>query len=146
MENNEETVETLVFSTIDELEIQQVCAILERNNIPYIRRDSGSGSYINLYMGQSIQEKNVYINEKDYDEAIKLIETFLKEDLNENSKVEFEDVEELKEVIDEEGEEKLKEQYKKMKKSIAMLFYIVPMIGIGILTIVTIINLFANYL
>ena len=54
MEQEKNEVEIL--SSSNEYEINQVCSILEDNNIPFIRKDYVSGSYMNIYFGQSIQE------------------------------------------------------------------------------------------
>ena len=45
--------EVELFSSIIEDEIKQVSSLLEDNKIPFVRRDYGSGSYMNLYYGQS---------------------------------------------------------------------------------------------
>ena len=76
-----------MFSSLDEYEIDQICAILKDNNIPFIRKDSGSGSYMNLYMGQSIQEKSVYVNRNDYDKSMELISPFVSEDKEQEEQV-----------------------------------------------------------
>ena len=73
MEEDKNEVE--IFSSSNEYEINQVCAILGDNNIPFIRKDYGSGSYMNIYFGQSIQDKKVFVNEDCYDKALKLIST-----------------------------------------------------------------------
>jgi len=75
--------EIQLFSSIDEFIIEQVCAILEKNNIPFIKRTDGSGSYINISMGQTVQDKRIFINRVDYDKALKLIEGFTKQEDNE---------------------------------------------------------------
>lgn len=69
-----------LFHTTDEYKLRQVCSILTENNIPFIRRDEGSGSYINLYMGNSIQTKRVFINKEDSENAKKLL-SFLNVDV-----------------------------------------------------------------
>ena len=55
---NEKEVE--LFSSIIEDEVKQVCSLLKDNQIPFVRRDYGSGSYMNLYYGQSFQEKKIF--------------------------------------------------------------------------------------
>ena len=72
-----------LFSSIDECIIEQVCAILENNNIPFIKRTDGSGSYINISMGQTVQDKRIFVNGDDYDKALKLIEPFTKQEEDE---------------------------------------------------------------
>ncbi len=69
MEGKQEEIEIQLFSTSNEYEINQICSILTENNIPFIRKNDGSGSYMNLYMGQSIQEKRIFVNKKDNDSS-----------------------------------------------------------------------------
>ena len=73
MENNTDMKEVKLFSSSDEFVIDQICSVLKENNIPFVRKDHGSGSYMNLSMGQSIQEKVIFVNEKDYDNSLELI-------------------------------------------------------------------------
>jgi len=42
--------------------------------IPYIKKDEGSGSYLRLYMGTSMFEKSIFVDEKDAEKALELIE------------------------------------------------------------------------
>ena len=77
MSKSEELTEVQLFSSIDEYLINQICAILQEKDIPYIRRDDGSGAYMNVYMGSSIQEKRIYVNKKDYEKAIEVIEAII---------------------------------------------------------------------
>lgn len=73
MEEKNEFEEILLFSSLNDYQINEVCAILTENNIPFIRKDDGVGSYMNLYMGHSYQEKSVFVSKKDYNKAIELI-------------------------------------------------------------------------
>ena len=56
---NKENGEIELYSSIYELEINQICAILDENDIPYMRKDYDIGSYMNVYFGQSNKEKNI---------------------------------------------------------------------------------------
>lgn len=78
-----EIIEIQLFASIDEYIIEQVCVILEKNNIPFIKKTDGSGSYINISMGQTVQDKRIFVNKDDYDKALKLIEPFLMQEENE---------------------------------------------------------------
>jgi hypothetical protein len=69
--------EKLLFSTTDELLIQQIISVLNDHHIAFIRKDEGSGSYLNLYMGQSFQKKFIYVSEQDYDLAISFLPDFV---------------------------------------------------------------------
>ena len=93
MEQEKNEVE--IFSSSNEYEINQVCAILKDNNIPFIRKDYGSGSYMNIYMGQSIQEKKIFVNNDCCDKALELISTvFSNENYAEENIQELEEAEE----------------------------------------------------
>lgn len=76
MEEKNEYEEILLFSSLNDYQINEVCAILTENNITFIRKDDGVGSYMNLYMGHSFQEKSVFVSNKDYDKALELIAVF----------------------------------------------------------------------
>ena len=82
MENNKEEIEVEIFTSSNEYEINQVCAILTDNNIPFVRKDDGSGSYINIYMGQSFQEKRIFVSKRDYNKSLELISVFTSNDIN----------------------------------------------------------------
>lgn len=91
MEKSKKESEMQLFSSTNEYEINQVCTILKENNIPFIRKNDGSGSYMNLYMGQSIQEKRIFVNSNDYDKAIEMISSFI------SNEIDSEDVSEVDE-------------------------------------------------
>lgn len=95
MEEKNEFEEILLFSSLNDYQINEVCAMLTENNIPFIRKDDGVGSYMNLYMGHSYQEKRIFVSKKDYNKALKLIsviitnnedETFEEEQQEENDR------------------------------------------------------------
>ena len=56
-----EITEKQLFVSSDKYIIEQVCEILDKNNIPFIKRIDGSGSYINISMGQLIKKMIVYL-------------------------------------------------------------------------------------
>lgn len=80
MEENNEYEEILLFSSLNDYQINEICAMLTENNIPFIRKDDGVGSYMNLYMGHSYQEKNIFVSKKDYDKALELISVITTDD------------------------------------------------------------------
>ena len=107
MENTEEKVEeVLLVASVNDVTINQICAILNDNNIPFLKVDEGSGSYMNVYMGFSNQEKRILVNKEDYEKAKELISPVLttteeegleKDELPEELK---EDAEVVKEKVD----------------------------------------------
>jgi len=102
MDINENETEIKLFCSTDEYEISQVCAILTENNIPFIKKETGSGAYMNLYMGKSIQEKTIIVAKKDYDKALELMSIVTSEDIN------SEEVAELKEEVVDNNQNKYK--------------------------------------
>ena len=88
---NDEENEVQLISNPDEIIINQICAILKDNNIPYIKRYDGSGSYLNMSMGGSIQEKRIYVLNRDLDKAKELIEPFIS---NETGEVNYQEQDE----------------------------------------------------
>ena len=92
----EEKEEVKLFSSINEYEIDKICAILTDNNIPFVRKDAGSGAYLNVYMGQSIQEKIIYVNKSDYEKAQELV--FVVQSDNKDEDNPTEDEEEMEEI------------------------------------------------
>ena len=117
--------EIQLFSSIDECIIEQVCAILNNNNIPFIKKTDGSGSYINISMGQTVQVKRIFVNKEEYDKAIKLIEIFttLEED----------------EELDEDMQKEIN-KYAIMKKIMILLIFGLPILAIVLIFILGITN------
>lgn len=111
MERNENEYEILLFSSVDEYETNQVCAILTENNIPFIRKNSGSGSYMNLYMGQSIQEKTIFVSKKDYEKSLELISTVISNDINS---------EKIPELSEEPEEDNSQKKYKLIRRGFGL--------------------------
>lgn len=62
-----------LYKSADDFLVSQICAILEDNNIPYIKRYDGAGSYLNISMGTSMNLKRILVGEEDYEKAIELI-------------------------------------------------------------------------
>ena len=132
MEEDKNEVE--IFSSSNEFEINQVCAILGDNNIPFIRKDYGSGSYMNIYFGQSIQDKKVFVNEDCYDKALELISTIFS-----NTNFAEEDIQELEGTEENDDSDK---KYKWIKYLLGFFILGVPCI---IVIIAIIFSMLQNY-
>ncbi len=120
MEQNKDKYEIELFSSSNEYKINQVCSILSDNNIAFIRKDYGSGSYMNIYFGQSIQNKKIFVNEDCYEKALELISTILS---NANSLEE--DIPELEETEENDDSDK---KYKWIRYSLGFLILGIPCI------------------
>lgn len=92
MKENKEILEVQLFSSPNEYEINEVCAILTENSIPFIKKQDGSGSYMNLYMGQSIQEKRIFVSIEDYNRALELISFLISDDIDTENEILEEDL------------------------------------------------------
>lgn len=68
--------EKIIYESNDEFLIMQITALLEDNEITYIRKDLGCGSYLNIFMGQTYSTKQILVSEQDYEKAKELIELF----------------------------------------------------------------------
>lgn len=66
-------MEKELYRSTDDFIISQICAILEDNNIAYIKRFDGAGSYLNITMGTTMNLKRIFVSEEDYEKAIELI-------------------------------------------------------------------------
>ena len=139
MENTEEKVEeVLLVASMDDILISQVCAVLEENNIPFVKIDEGSGSYMNIYMGFSNQEKRIIVSKENYDKAGELIRPLLT--TNEEEGLEEEELpEELKEDIEEEKNdiENTKKAYAMLRHIFGFLVLVIPAIIVLIVLIVS---------
>ena len=131
MEGKQEDIEIQLFSTSNEYEINQICAILMENNIPFIRKNDGSGSYMNLYMGQSIQEKRVFVSKRDYDKSIELISSFISNEID----VE-EDISEEKQVSNDSSSNK----YTLIRRCLGFLILGMPILAIILIILALIHN------
>jgi len=68
--------EIKLFSSTDDILISQVCEILKENNIPFIKKQEGSGAYVGVLFGSTIGIKDIYVSEEDYKKAKELIKVF----------------------------------------------------------------------
>ena len=128
-----------LFSSNDEFSIEKVCARLKENNITYIRRDEGAGSYMNVVFGQNtILEKKIFVNEQDYDKAMNLIEFENAEDDDTNIPDELKDIEP-------EDENDMKKYYlpRKIFKIFIIVGFCIPLASMVLFAIIgSIINIF----
>ena len=131
MEEYKEEIEVQLFSSLNGFEINQICVILNENNIPYIIKNEGSGSYLNISMGQSIQEQKVFVNKKDLDKSLELISMFISENINNEIINETEE-----QVEDDERGNK----YKTMKRSLGIAILGFSVIAMIIVIIFGLIN------
>lgn len=92
MKENNENLEVQLFSSPYEYEINEVGAILTENSIPFIKKQDGSGAYMNLYMGQSIQEKRIFVSIEDYNRALELISFLISDDIDTENEILEEDL------------------------------------------------------
>ena len=127
-----------LFSSIIEDEIKQVSSLLEDNKIPFVRRDYGSGSYMNLYYGQSFQEKKIFVNEKDYHKALEIVSSAYNCGTLKDSNDEMEQEENNDEIKEDDDDKK----YYKVKDLFRAYILGMVFISLVVVVIVSIIHMF----
>ena len=135
--------EKKLFEDSDEFLVKQIESILKENNIPYVRKDEGAGSYMNVTYGQSFGlSKAIYVSNEDFEKAQNAIEVFNEQDFSEEDIPE--ELKELPEDIEEEfNANKKYELPKKIFKTYLVLNFGVFGLFLVIGLIVGIIHLFA---
>lgn len=123
-------VEKLLFESTNDNLVAQVCEILKEKNINYIRRNEGSDAYLNIVYGSNTLTK-ILVNDKDYEQAKKILEIF-------NSEEAPEELREDKE-SDEENNKEIK-KYRTMKRIIACIPFIMTIIAVILLIIASVNN------
>ena len=93
--------EKKLFEDSDEFLVSQIEKILKENEIPYIRKDEGIGSYMNVTYGQSFGlGKSIYVSSEDFEKAQNAIQIFNEQDF-ENEEIP-EELKQTQEDIEEE--------------------------------------------
>lgn len=57
----------------DDFEAWTIIDLLEKHNIPCIKKEREAGSYLKIAMGYSVYGADIYVDEQNYDEAMELI-------------------------------------------------------------------------
>ncbi len=131
--------EKKLFEDSDEFLVNQIESILKENDIPYVRRDEGAGSYMNVAYGQSFGlGKSIYVSSENFEKAQNAIQIFNEQDFEEE-----EIPEELKQTQEDIDDElKANKKYgipKEIFKILIMLGFGIPLLCIIIGIIVTVI-------
>ena len=87
--------EKVLIASEDDIFISQICTILKKNSIPYIKNEGGAGEYMTVAYGKNYGiNKVVIVRSEDYEKAQRLIKPIT----NEYDKKDSEEVpEELRE-------------------------------------------------
>lgn len=62
-----------VTSAANDIDAGLIMNLLINNNIPCFKKDNGAGGYMNVYMGYSVYGEDIYVDRKDYEAALNLI-------------------------------------------------------------------------
>ena len=66
--------EVKIFTTFDSFEADQVCATLEYNDIPSVKRIKGSGQYVGILFGHTTtHEVSVYVPGEAVEKAVQIL-------------------------------------------------------------------------
>jgi len=82
--------EKLLYTSSHSLDTIQVEGILKENEIPYIKKSEGIGSYKAISLGSFMSDniQNIYVTEENYEKAQQLVQIFI-----DNKNIEEENVE-----------------------------------------------------
>lgn len=62
-----------ILSTGSEIDAELIINLLRNNNIPCFKKSKGSGGYMNIYMGYSVFGEDIYVDERDYEVALEIV-------------------------------------------------------------------------
>ncbi len=127
--------EEILIVNEDDIFINQICAILKENNIPYIKNEGGAGEYMTVAFGKNNgKDKVIIVSSEDYEKAQRLIEPIA----NEFKKIDNGEIPE--ELRTQEDDSNIKEtvKYSRIKKYWALSIFGLTFLGI-ILVIVAMI-------
>ncbi len=60
-------------SVANNIEAELIMNLLKNNNIQCLKKSREAGDYMNIYMGYSIFGEDIYVNDKDCDAALELL-------------------------------------------------------------------------
>jgi hypothetical protein len=55
------------------VEAELIANLLRNSNIPALRKSTGVGGYMNIYMGYSVFGEEIYVDENDYEKALEIL-------------------------------------------------------------------------
>jgi hypothetical protein len=80
-------------SAADRIEAELIINLLRNNGIPCFYKDNSAGSYLNLYMGCSVFGQEIYVDESEYEKALKLLGELpaaeVSDQINENEPIKY---------------------------------------------------------
>jgi len=62
-----------IANVANDFEAWAVMDLLEKNNIPCIKKEKEAGGYLKIVMGHSVYGADIYVDESDYDAAMELL-------------------------------------------------------------------------
>ncbi len=66
-----------IYSARDRVEADMLVQALINQDIPAYRQGAAGGDYMDIYMGNSVYGENIYVDEKDQDAAMEIIESIV---------------------------------------------------------------------
>jgi hydrogenase maturation factor len=67
-------------SVANNIEADLIINLLQNNNIQCLKKSKEAGDYMNIYMGYSVFGEDIYVNEKDYQSAMELLNSLSNND------------------------------------------------------------------
>ncbi len=72
-----ENKEIELYASNNSILISQICEILKNNEIPYLIKTKGAGSYLNITFGKTTEETSIIIPQENLEKARNLIANLL---------------------------------------------------------------------
>lgn len=122
-----------VTSAANDIDAGLIMNLLINNNIPCFKKDNGAGGYMNVYMGYSVYGEDIYVDRKDYEAALDLINSLEPDKESIDSEAVDKDTIDENSLVQEEYQDKYKVPFYKNPRIIARIFVVI----IGIYMILT---------
>ncbi len=122
-----------VTSAANDIDAGLIMNLLINNNIPCFKKDNGAGGYMNVYMGYSVYGEDIYVDRRDYEAALELINSLKPDKVSmDTESVDMDTIDE-KSIDQEEYQDEYKIPFYKNPRIIARIFVVI----IGIYMILT---------
>ena len=91
---------TKIFSASDKYQAEMILGLLKNNGIPCYRKAPGSGDYMDVYAGNSLNGENIFVDETDAARARQLIaDTLGRQDFSDPEFIDHASEEELNKMV-----------------------------------------------
>lgn len=133
-------------SVANNIEAELIMNLLKNNNIQCLKKSREAGDYMNIYMGYSIFGEDIYVNDKDCDAALELLNSLSDDELLTDNNATTEssietNIDSYFDSVLDSNEESNVDSHTPYYKNPKILARIIILVTLGIVLLTTIINL-----